>query len=207
MSNIILSILIPSVFERDHDALVHDLLEQIGKLPVELLLLQENWRRHLGAKRQALLDMARGAFVVHLDDDDAVAADYVISLLEAAVAQPNADVIVFDQDCVLHAPDMPMNTFKVRPGIEYKVVEAAHVVNGKWADITRPPWHWCCWRTDFARQARFPVHKCDSDDWFWVEQLIPKVKLQHRIDKVLYFYTYHHKKSLAGIYTDTQQTV
>jgi len=199
-----LSILIPSVFERDHEALIKKLLGQIGTLPVELLVLQENWRRHLGAKRQALLNMAQGDFVVHLDDDDDVADNYVAALLAAAIEHPHVDVIVFNQSCVLHAPDMPTNPFIVRTGMEYTVAEPAHVVDGKWADITRPPWHWCCWRTDFARQARFPPQKCDSDDWFWVEQLLPLLRTQHRIDQVLYHYTYHYQKSLAGVYTETQ---
>ena len=63
-------------------------------------------------------------------------------------------------------------------------------------DITRKPWHWCVWRAELAKTASFPDGTID-EDWYWLRQLVPRVKKQHRIDKVLHYYRYNHKTSLA----------
>jgi len=84
----------------------------------------------------------------------------------------------------------------VRCGIEYEN-EDSKMEGNRRLDIHRKPWHWCVFRAALARTAKFPDAYID-DDWYWLRQLMPKIKTQHRIDKVLHYYTYNAKTSLAN---------
>jgi hypothetical protein len=186
-----LSILIPSVFERDPSDLLDSLNIQIGDKSIELLVLTDNRRRSTGHKRQALLDAARGQFVTHMDDDDMVSGDYVAEILKAIEFNRNADVIVFNEECTLNGE----NPFTVRTGIEFEN-QGVYKDGDLWQDITRKPWHWCCWASRLAKAAKFPDAYID-DDWFWVSQMLPKVNVQTRIDRVLRYYRQNSKTSLS----------
>ena len=82
---ILLSILTASIPERSGQRaiLTETIAQQIGDLPVEHLSLVDNRKRTIGAKRDALLRIARGTFVAYVDDDDTVTPDYVGSLIAA----------------------------------------------------------------------------------------------------------------------------
>jgi len=58
---------------------------------VELIALSDNKEISIGAKRQKLLELAQGDFVVFFDDDDQPSPDYVSMILDA---------ITPDVDCV-----------------------------------------------------------------------------------------------------------
>ena len=179
----VLSILIPSLVSRDslRKALLSKVLLQIGPMTdVEVLVWIDNKRRSIGRKRDDLVQMASGKFLAILDDDDDVSGDYVAELRSAALANPEADVIVFDQ--IAQMGDW--KPFRVRFGIEF---ENQAAVDGGGRDITRKPWHLCAWRSDLAKMARFPDISY-GEDAAWAAQLWPKVKRQVRIDKVLHHY-------------------
>ena len=186
-----LSILIPALCERKSE-LISVLDLQIGKLPVELLVLTDNRKRSTGLKRQALLDLAQGRYITHLDDDDMVAEDYVAEIL-AAIALSETDVIVFDQSSTWNNE----NPFTVRCGLEFDN-EGIHkdAEDKLWQDIHRKPWHWCVWNAKIAKAAKFPDGYID-DDWFWLKQVISLAKTQHRIDKVLHFYRHNSQTSAS----------
>lgn len=193
-----LSILIPSVFDRNVDRLTHNLVMQIGDKGIELLVLSDNRKRSTGRKRQALLDMAQGRYVTFIDDDDSVTDDYVASVYETIVSTQDdePDVIVFNSQAQLLGYGFGENPYIVRCGIEYEN-EDSRMVGDKRVDITRKPWHWCIWKTALAKTAAFPDGYID-DDWYWLRQLVPKVVKQHRIDRVLHYYHYDHRKSLSA---------
>jgi len=193
-----LSILIPSVFDRDASGLADKLRTQVGDKGIEILILTDNRRRSTGRKRQALLDMAQGNFVTCIDDDDSVSDNYVECIYEAIMSTQDdpPDVIVFNSQAQLLGYGFGENPYIVRCGIEFEN-EDSHMEGDHRVDITRKPWHWCVWRSALAKTATFPDGYID-DDWFWLRQLMPKVKKQHRIDRVLHYYQYNHKTSLAG---------
>lgn len=58
---------------------------------VELIALSDNKEMSIGAKRQKLLELASGDFVVYFDDDDAPSPDYVRLILDAIT--PDVDCI------------------------------------------------------------------------------------------------------------------
>jgi hypothetical protein len=153
-------------------------------------MLTDNKKRTIGDKRNDLVVASRGEYLAFIDDDDDVGEDYVGDILKAIEFNP--DVIVFNEQATLNGE----NPFVVRPGIEY-VNEPCKKVNGKWIDIRRRPWHWCVWKSSIAKTERVPDSSW-GEDALWVERLFPKVKTQHRIDKILRFYRYDKTKSEAG---------
>ena len=96
--NIQLSILTPTIPSRKEQLskLTEKIAKQIGDLPVEHLVFSDNRTRTIGAKRQALLDIARGEYIAFVDDDDDIKPDYVAEILSAI--QQGPDVITFEQD-------------------------------------------------------------------------------------------------------------
>ena len=153
-----LSILIPSVFDRDPAPLTKKLLGQIGDKAVEVLVLTDNRKRSTGHKRQALLDMARGAYVTYIDDDDDISFDYIHEIYWVINEQlklgpcGRANVIVFNSTSQLLGYGFGENKFTVYTGIEYEN-EESKMVGDQRVDIHRKPWHWCVWEAGL-RQKR-----------------------------------------------------
>jgi len=89
MNNPVLSILIPSIFGREDRVieLTKDLSEVIGKLRdgvVEVIILCDNKIMTTGEKRNKLLEIAHGQYIVFIDSDDEIAPYYVEEILKGA---------------------------------------------------------------------------------------------------------------------------
>lgn len=182
-----LSILIPTVPERIEQTskLIAKLRAQnAGPGLAEILWFGDNRTRTIGAKRNALLDAARGQYVAFVDDDDDVADDYITSI---CAVPDTVDVITFDQQAVWN--DM------------YSLVEFSirHPVNGRFVHggtTKRFPWHSCAWRRDIATQGVFTEKNWGEDlDWVIQVQRIPQ--REAHINKVLHYYTHRDADSLA----------
>ena len=175
-----LSILIPSVFER-YEALqkvTRALIQQIGdNKEVELLVLLENKRRPVGAKRNDLLTLSRGDYVVFVDDDDRVTDDYVSQLL-LAIDTSKADCIVFDVSVSLDGR---------RPKIAKYDHTYKHGEDRR--HYYRKPNHLMCYRRSLAVAHKFQEIGFGEDDE-WGARASQEIKTQHRIEKVLYHYDY-----------------
>ena len=192
MEDILLSLLVPSVPERlDNQELIRDLFRQAVGKPVEVLVLYDNRKRTLGKKREALTDAAKGLFLCHLDDDDAVDQAFVDEVLKAIREAP-CDVITYNQAVTL---DGNIH-FNVIPGLAHENEQARQGDDGKWVDIRRKPWHWCTWRTELVRQTTYPDITL-GEDWAWIEQMLRLVKVEHHIDKVLHLYHFSSDKTLC----------
>ena len=161
---------------------------------VEVLWLGDNKRRSIGAKRNALLSIAQGDFFAFIDDDDDVEQDYLPSILAAIEDNPDADCIVFDT--ITYNGDTGTKK-RNKVGKEYGRTETADLV-------TCPPTHTMVWRTSLIA----PVQDCgknilrhefkdisQGEDVDWVDRVVPLIKKQVRIDKVLYHYHYDRKVS------------
>ena len=63
---------------------------------LEVIVLTDNKKMMLGRKRNLMVDLAQGRYVIFLDDDDRIASDMFRTLLDAtAIRQPEPDVITF----------------------------------------------------------------------------------------------------------------
>lgn len=96
-----LSILICTLRSRHQllQALMENLDKQIQSCnamdQVEVLIFEDNKEHSVGAKRTKLVNDARGAFVVFIDDDDDIADDYVFQILDSINRKPDIDCIGF----------------------------------------------------------------------------------------------------------------
>jgi len=194
---ILFTVIIPAVTERLGNTPVLAQLHNQAKCladpkEVEILVLYDNRQRSLGLKHQILLEAAQGQFIACLDDDDGIADAYLSEITSAIRQNPGVDVIVFNQTSVLNGE----NPFTVRTGLEYEN-EEAHRESGLWVNIARKPWHWCCWSARLAKVAKFPDGYIDEDH-YWLRQMWPLAQSQYRIDKVLHYYRFNSKTSLAA---------
>lgn len=183
----VLSILTPAVPSRMAKlaGLCSYLAHQIDGLPVEHLVLLDNKRRTVGEKRDALLRIARGRYVAFCDDDDWIAPDYVMALLEAAKAQP--DVITFRQHCTVNGEEGEIKFGLGQPNEKFCPEGTA----------LRNAWHICAWRRSLAILSNFPPMNY-GEDWEFAAPLcaMPGLKEVH-IPKVLHFYSYDARTSEA----------
>lgn len=195
--DILLSILVPSVFERWDmgSKLAAHLHKQTKDLPVEILWFTDNRKRRLGKKREVMIQAAQGRYLCHLDDDDWVADNFVKLVLDQ-IAAGEPDVITYKQIVeIVPGGSLDPGSFIVTPGLEHEN-QVVSYKDGKWADITRKPWHWCTWKTELACQAACQDGNID-EDWHWIQQLLPLVKTEAHIPEVLHHYRWDSVASLC----------
>jgi glycosyltransferase involved in cell wall biosynthesis len=208
------SILISGIPERYSTVqpLLYSLLETqaVGRMPdVELLYLLDNRRRPVGAKRNALLDMARGEYVSFIDDDDDVAADYVrriyATLVKTRKSATPADVICFRQlahletQNIVHDCTYSLEHYRNRPPEGRR--QLAQVADDKGAIVqnvlawTGPPAHTMVWRRALLAGIRFP-EKTFGEDVDFVDLACERATSEIQLGgEVLYNYRWNEAKS------------
>jgi glycosyltransferase involved in cell wall biosynthesis len=173
----ILSILTPTIPSRKTQlaALAQRIEHQIGNQAVEHLILSDNRQRSIGAKRQALLDIARGEYIAFVDDDDEVADTYVDELLKAAAS--GADVITFLQGATYNGQHSMVN---------FQLGQGDHTYNP--GGITnRDAWHVNAWRRSRVAHCQFGETNY-GEDLTWCRQARRMVKTTVHIPKILHYY-------------------
>ena len=94
-----LSILIATVTPREKylNRLLYTLQNQIIKNnlqdKIEILVYKDNFEKSLGEKRNMMVKLAKGKYVVDIDDDDMVSENYCSSIIKAIEENPNVDQI------------------------------------------------------------------------------------------------------------------
>jgi len=186
-----LSILIPSLPIRVGNFLariVEELNRQIDELKrddIELLVYIDNKKRTLGNKRNTLIELSTGDFIVFVDDDDRVSKDYVATIIKTIDENPDADCIVYDVFCtVSNSLDTNVEpySFICKYGIEFEYV--GHTETTPWYG---KPAHTMTWSRRIAKRYKFPDITLNSD-YPWVKAAWKSIKKQVRIDKILYYY-------------------
>lgn len=181
-----LSILVPSIEERRGNFLKRITSELDRQtLPyrgqVEVLTLVDNRELSVGEKRNRLLEMATGEFLVFIDDDDRIAPDYLDEVMSVlGVSDP--DCIVYDCICEITGWSGEIRkTLYCKYGIEYAYTNDGA---GNWRG---KPAHTMVWKSSIAKKHRYK-HISAGEDVDWVKRACVEIQDQHRIDKVLYYY-------------------
>lgn len=188
-----LSILIPGVPTRliPGSSLVVELYRQITEISadkqVEIIWLVDNFQRTIGGKRQSLVELARGEYLVFIDDDDMIPHNYIKKLLEAIKSGP--DVITFLQSVDWNGS---VGT------IEFKLNNTDEPFKGKSGITKRRPWHVCCWKSSIAKRCEFPELNWGEDSP-WVDQATPLAKTEVHIPEVLHIYAHYDSTSESSI--------
>ena len=180
-----LSILICTVPSRVRSFLpkiITSLEKQLPKKDVEILYFGDNKMRSIGEKRNDLLRLAQGEYVVFVDDDDRVEPDYIPQILHAI--QSNADVICFDVMCSIGGHGAKVVKYDAKFPMDRDCKE----------HYERLPNHIMCIKKELAIKVGFP-DKSFAEDQDFAKRLRPLIKRQARIKKVLYWYDFSHATS------------
>ena len=174
-----LSILTPTIPERADwlHALQFKIEKQNGSGLVEHLMFSDNRTRTIGAKRQALVDIARGEYIAFVDDDDDISDNYVSKLL--AAIESGADVITFKQRAIYNGKEST-----VEFGVKNQ--DGAFNVGGT---TYRAPWHVCAWKREKVAGCLFGESNY-GEDLVWCKQARKRIRNGHHIDSVIH--TYRH---------------
>lgn len=158
----------------------HERLSPEDQRRVEILIVTDTGRSGgmiVGDKRNSMVRMARGQYVVFVDDDDRVAEDYLATLLAATAS--NSDCITFNAMVSLNGGTPKL----CRYSLEYKKDSNAP------DHYQRLPNHITAVRRVLMLACPFPS-KQFGEDADYAQRLLPTLKTQYRIDRVLYHYDY-----------------
>lgn len=191
-----LSILVPtttkrvSVYFANMIGRISAQITALGRNDIEVLGLLDNYVSSIGEKRNTLLRMAKGRYIVFVDDDDRISDDYVREIISAIDLNYGADCIVYDMLCVINGCRKIHSKF----GIEYEYTKMApwtpencSVKNEIAEQWFGKPSHNMVWSSEIAKSCTFPLINA-GEDFAWVTQAWPQIKKQVRIDKILYYY-------------------
>lgn len=182
-----LSILVCSVHTRYDNFLIKiekQLFDQYSSLAeadqerVEIVVLTDNKMMMLGHKRNVMVELAQGKYVVFVDDDDRISDDYIQQLLDATAS--NADSIVFQAEVTLNREPPKLCYYSKDVKQDYNTKDAYH----------RIPNHICCIKKAVALKSSFP-NVLYGEDAGYSKVLLKHLKTEHKIDKVLYYYDYN----------------
>ena len=147
---------------------------------VELLALFDNKKRSLGDKRNDLLNLARGDYLVFIDDDDRISDSYVDDIINTLNANPETDCVVFD--CICSVDGGTPKLCKYGTEFEYGDILLNNVI--EWRG---KPAHTMVYKSSIAKRHMFPSIN-NGEDVDWVIRACKDITIQTRIDKVLYWY-------------------
>lgn len=180
---LVLTICIASLHTREAflARLRENLRPQIGP-GVQVLCDADFGNASIGAKRQALLQAARGEYVVFIDDDDLVAPDYIQKIFLAVFRGTNPDCITFDgaryDNGVFDAPVI----YSLK-----KHANATQALSRGRTVYIRMPQH----ITPIRREIALAVGYKDlnsGEDLDFARRVYPLLKTEERVDGTLYKY-------------------
>ena len=182
-----LSILVCSVHTRYKTflPLIQDqLYDQLAALSeadqdrVEIIILTDNKKMMLGHKRNTMVDIAQGKYIAFVDDDDRLAPDYLAQLLTAT--DTNADSIVFKAEVSLNGEPAKICDYSKDHRRDYNHKDG----------YFRIPNHICCIKRSVSLKSSFP-NVLYGEDAGYGKVLLPFLKTEHKINKILYYYDYN----------------
>lgn len=182
-----LSILIPTLPARldQYYSLMKNLNNQIVKNnlqhKVQILSFCDTKDISVGEKRNILLSKSNGRYVCFIDDDDVIAENYLLKILDAI--NSDADVITFCGDYVENNQVTPFS------------ISVIHRANYNHPNIFyRLPNHLCPVKREIALKSQF-THKNFGEDSDYAERINQHIKTEFHIEEKLYFYMYDSNTS------------
>jgi glycosyltransferase involved in cell wall biosynthesis len=173
-----LSILIPSLYTR-----VAFLTRLLNILAIqnadclnktEILINTDNRIKKVGAKRNELLQAAKGEYVVFIDDDDTISEDYLLQVFKGI--NIGVDHVGIS---MMYQPDKGKHML-VRCSKDYTPCEKDGV-------YLRMAQHVCPIKATIAKQIPFTEINF-GEDTIYAEKVSKLIKTEHLIDKPIYFY-------------------
>lgn len=183
-----LSILIPTLPARlpDYMVLVQKLKKQIKdncfESQIQLVSLMDTKEMTIGEKRNHLMSMAVGRYLVFIDDDDGIADNYINRLM-FGIAQ--------GMDCVTFCGEYWENG---NYHSDFKISTSVYANLNQPKLMLRKPNHICAVKSDIAKRCQFP-HKQVGEDSSYSEQISKHIKTEYHLAEKLYFYKFDSKST------------
>lgn len=180
---ILLTILVPTVpsrIELFYVKLMKEILRQIEpyKNEIELISFFDNKKRSIGKKRQEMVNLAQGKYIVFIDDDDRISENYVNEIMNTLIENPDADCIVFNSITRINGGKGILCKYGIE--FEYGYINDGLEWRGK-------PAHTMVYLSKIVKNHQFN-DMGNGEDCDWVKRAYLDIKNQIRIDKVLYYY-------------------
>lgn len=156
----------------------YDKLSILDKQRVEVLMLVDTKTMPLGEKRNWMVEIANGEYVVHVDSDDVIADDYIKTLLDAT--EHGADVITFNSEVTINGGAPKICDYSIKHGKDQNTP----------SKYLRIPNHITAIKRDIVLKCSFPSIAYGEDAAF-SKLAIKHLKTEHKIDRVLYYYKYN----------------
>lgn len=137
---------------------------------------------NIGTKRNKLLELASGKYIVFVDDDDLIAFNYVAQILRAIETGP---------DCIGISGVITTNGTKQ---MNWHISREYAGWFERKGVYYRTPNHISPVKRELAIQAGFP-EKAFGEDYDYSMALLPLLKKEVRIPGILYYYRFQSKKS------------
>lgn len=167
---------LPKIQKQLHDQ--YTSLSEADQERVEVLILSDNKRMILGDKRNKMLELAQGKYIVFVDDDDRISNDYIQQLLDAS--KHGTDSIVFRAEVSLNGERPKLCYYSKDNKVDFNNASGYH----------RIPNHICCVKKELALKSKFPS-VLYGEDANYSKNLLPHLKTERKINKVLYYYDYN----------------
>ena len=148
---------------------------------VQILALCDTKEISVGEKRNIILNKSCGKYICFIDDDDLIASDYLIKIINAI--QSNADVITFCGEYVENEIRTPFSISMVHRG-NYNYPN----------QFNRLPNHLCPIKKEIALNCLF-TNKNYGEDSDYAEKINKHIKNEFHIENKLYFYMYDSNTS------------
>lgn len=186
MSDIILSILIPTVLERadQFDKLRQHIICQLMDYDleddVELLHIQDNKEMTIGEKRNKLYRKAKGMYSLQVDDDDWLHPQAIPLIVNELRKYP--DCVGYKELCIYDGKRVESSNFSKR--------------YGGWADNVdgfnhvRTPFFKTPIKTRICLQCPIPAVRFGEDHEF-AKAIYPLIETEQYIDEFIYIYQHN----------------
>ena len=203
MTDVLLSILIPTVVGRENSLLnLLDLLSKYYPLDVisnlkgnefgytgtkydledvEIIVVKDNKQNTIGAKREYMYSLASGLYSQMTDDDDELAPNAIELILKAIKSNPEVPCITFREKCMMNG---------IYKSSNHSIRYSQWMDNQDGFDYIRSPFYKDVIRTDIAKSVPFPHIRYNEDEQ-WSKALYPLLTDEIHIDEELYHYIYN----------------
>jgi hypothetical protein len=189
-----LSICIPTLVERldKVSMLINKIQKQIDqynlKKYIQIISHLDNRSVPLYKKRNNLQKCCSGKYFIHMDDDDDLSEDYIITMYNTIKNLDNeVDIITYNQ--IAHVEN---DTFYVVNDLncDFNLKYIGNKDNKK--VFVRFPWQWCAWNTKrFAHIYRSDIDTITGEDTNWLRRIMLEYPTtQFNIPKVLHQYNF-----------------
>lgn len=150
---------------------------------VEIIDECDEGQMNIGAKRNLLLDRAKGDYVCSIDDDDWIDSEYLIKIITALDSFP---------DCAQLIGMMNTDGFNLKR-FEHSIAHQGYFERNE--IFYRPPNHLNAIKASIAKQFKFPEMNFGEDtDWALQIKDSGLLRREEPIDKVIYHYRYCSRK-------------